>query len=143
MCSSEKRKPARWTDWQPPSTAVPRFRSFPPSAAGEDAPFRSYWKGGRRWVESLHRRSYWIRAGRLFGKRASDWYDCDMTPVPNTPPGGAAADRVRHSLDATNLFLHKLWIWPTLAAIVLLVIGLWVRDRVEGSQKQDLADDLN
>ena len=67
-----------------------------------------------------------------------------MTPAQNAGPGGAATDSARRSLDATNLFFQKqLWIWPTLAAIVLLVIGLWVRGRVEESQKQDLADDLN
>src|SRR5262249_56950477 len=67
-----------------------------------------------------------------------------MTPDQNARPGSVASARARRSLEATNLFLHKqLWIWPTLAAILLLVIGLWVRSRVEESQKQDLADDLN
>lgn len=67
-----------------------------------------------------------------------------MQPVQNLRPGSASTDRVRRSFDAATVFLHKqLWIWPTLAAIALLVIGLWVRGRVEQSQKEDLADDLN
>src|SRR5262245_7505713 len=55
----------------------------------------------------------------------------------------SVADRAQRSLIATNLFLRKqLWIWPVLAAVLLLSIGLWVRGAVEESQKNDLTDDL-
>jgi hypothetical protein len=67
-----------------------------------------------------------------------------MTPEKTVMAGSAAGERARRSFAATNLFLHKqLWIWPILAAIVLLVIGLWVRGEVEKSQKQDLSEELN
>lgn len=58
-------------------------------------------------------------------------------------PGLSATDRAHRSFVATNLFLRKqLWIWPVLAAVLLLSIGLWVRGAVEESQKADLTDDL-
>jgi len=66
-----------------------------------------------------------------------------MTPDKELRPGMAAADRAHRSFIATNLFLRKqLWIWPVLAAVLLLSIGLWVRGAIEESQKADLTDDL-
>jgi DNA-binding NarL/FixJ family response regulator len=51
----------------------------------------------------------------------------------------SVADRAHRSFIATNLFLRKqLWIWPVLAAVLLLTIGFWVRGAVEDSQKAEV-----
>jgi hypothetical protein len=58
---------------------------------------------------------------------------------PAVPLSGAADV----TLSAARLFLQRqLWVWPVLAAALLLVIGLWVRHSVEKSQKADLSEDL-
>lgn len=66
-----------------------------------------------------------------------------MPPANAKNPGSTVSDRARRSFAATNLFLrNQLWVWPVLAAVVLLSIGLWVRGAVEESQKNDLREDL-
>jgi hypothetical protein len=55
----------------------------------------------------------------------------------------SVVNRARQSYMATNLFLRKqLWVWPILAAALLLSIGLWVRGAIEESQKAHLHDEL-
>src|SRR5262245_43952664 len=66
-----------------------------------------------------------------------------MTQEHNPGPGKSVVRRAQKSFAVENLFLRKqLCIWPVLAAVLLLVIGLWVRSQVEESQKADLKDDL-
>src|SRR5579872_3436652 len=66
-----------------------------------------------------------------------------MPPANAKNPGSTVSDRARQSFVAANLFLkNQLWIWPVLAAVVLLTIGMWVRGTVEESQKNDLREDL-
>jgi eukaryotic-like serine/threonine-protein kinase len=58
-------------------------------------------------------------------------------PAPSRVPGTASA------LTRTRGFLRtQLWIWPLAAALVLAFIGFWLRVKMEGAAKQQVADTL-
>jgi eukaryotic-like serine/threonine-protein kinase len=58
-------------------------------------------------------------------------------PVPSRTPGAASA------LMRTSGFLRtQLWIWPLVAAGLLAFIGFWLRVKMEGAAKQQIADTL-
>ena len=43
----------------------------------------------------------------------------------------------------TRGFLRtQLWVWPLVAALVLAFIGVWLRVKMEGATKQQIADTL-
>jgi len=47
------------------------------------------------------------------------------------------------SVLTTNVLLRKqLWIWPLMAAVILIGIGWWVRSAVEGSAKRSMKENL-
>ena len=66
-----------------------------------------------------------------------------MAPDRELHPAVPASGPAGNSFSGTRLFLRtQLWVWPVLAAVLLLTIGLWVRHSVEQSQKTDLAEEL-
>ena len=44
--------------------------------------------------------------------------------------------------EAPALFSKHFWIWPLLGAVALLSVGYWVRTRIEGATRQELASRL-
>jgi hypothetical protein len=66
-----------------------------------------------------------------------------MAPDRELHPAAPASGQAGNSFSGARLFLRtQLWVWPVLAAVLLLTIGLWVRHSVEQSQKADLSEDL-
>ena len=56
---------------------------------------------------------------------------------------GAILRSVSRLLTATSLLLtRQLWIWPLIAALVLGVVGVWLRGTIEGVMKAQMADVL-
>ena len=49
----------------------------------------------------------------------------------------------RQCPDRTRGFLRtQLWVWPLVAAVVLAFLGVWLRVKMEGATKQQIADTL-
>ena len=56
---------------------------------------------------------------------------------------GLAASSLARSITRVPLLLSKhLWVWPLLGAIVLVAVGFWVRDRIEGTTHAEVASQL-
>ena len=54
-----------------------------------------------------------------------------------------ATSSVASVLTLTRGFLRtQLWVWPLVAALVLAFIGVWLRVKMEGATKQQIADTL-
>src|SRR5438105_3212222 len=45
-------------------------------------------------------------------------------------------------MRAPLLLSRHLWVWPLMGAITLSLVGLWVRNRIEGTTKAELASRL-
>ena len=45
-------------------------------------------------------------------------------------------------LFTRGFFRTQLWVWPLVAALVLSIIGVWLRVKMEGATKQQIADML-
>jgi hypothetical protein len=41
-----------------------------------------------------------------------------------------------------GIMRRHLWLWPLLAAVILMFVGIWVRGRMEGAMKAQVADSL-
>jgi tRNA A-37 threonylcarbamoyl transferase component Bud32 len=48
----------------------------------------------------------------------------------------------RFIMRAPLLLSRHLWVWPLVGAIILSLVGLWVRNRIEGTTKSELASRL-
>jgi eukaryotic-like serine/threonine-protein kinase len=58
-------------------------------------------------------------------------------------PSHSRTSSVASVLMLTRWFLRtQLWIWPLVAALVLVFIGVWLRVKMEGATKQQIADML-
>src|SRR5260221_7642650 len=45
-------------------------------------------------------------------------------------------------MRAPLVLSRHLWVWPLLGAVILSLVGLWVRNRIEGTTKFELASHL-
>ena len=58
-------------------------------------------------------------------------------------PSHSRSSSVASVLTATRGFLRtQLWVWPLVAAVVLAFLGVWLRVKMEGATKQQIADTL-
>ena len=58
-------------------------------------------------------------------------------------PSHSRTSSVASVLMLTRWFLRtQLWVWPLVAALVLVFIGVWLRVKMEGATKQQIADML-
>src|SRR5208283_4233552 len=58
-------------------------------------------------------------------------------------PSQSRSSSVASVLTRTQGFLRtQLWVWPLVAALVLVFIGVWLRVKMEGATKQQIADTL-
>ncbi|HEX7617362.1 MAG TPA: cache domain-containing protein, partial [Verrucomicrobiae bacterium] len=58
-------------------------------------------------------------------------------------PSHSRTSSVASVLMLTRWFLRtQLWVWPLVAALVLVFIGFWLRVKMEGATKQQIADML-
>jgi tRNA A-37 threonylcarbamoyl transferase component Bud32 len=58
-------------------------------------------------------------------------------------PSHSRTSSVASVLMLTRWFLRtQLWVWPLVAALVLVFIGVWLRVKMEGATKQQIADTL-
>ena len=58
-------------------------------------------------------------------------------------PSHSRTSSVASVLMLTRWFLRtQLWVWPLVAALVLVFIGVWLRMKMEGATKQQIADTL-
>ena len=58
-------------------------------------------------------------------------------------PSQSRSSSVASVLMLTRGFLRtQLWVWPLIAALVLVFIGVWLRVKMEGATKQQIADTL-
>ncbi len=58
-------------------------------------------------------------------------------------PSHSRSSSVASVLAATRGFLRtQLWVWPLVAALVLVFLGVWLRVKMEGATKQQIADTL-
>ena len=58
-------------------------------------------------------------------------------------PSHSRSSSVASVLTATRGFLRtQLWVWPLVAALVLVFLGVWLRVKMEGATKQQIADTL-
>jgi len=63
--------------------------------------------------------------------------------MPESKPSQSRTSSVASVLTRTQGFLRtQLWIWPLVAALVLAFIGVWLRVKMEGATKQQIADTL-
>jgi eukaryotic-like serine/threonine-protein kinase len=60
-----------------------------------------------------------------------------------TNPSHSRSSSVASVLTRTRGFLRtQLWVWPLVAAVVLAFLGVWLRVKMEGATKQQIADTL-
>jgi tRNA A-37 threonylcarbamoyl transferase component Bud32 len=58
-------------------------------------------------------------------------------------PSHSRSSSVASVLTRTQGFLRtQLWVWPLVAAVVLVFLGVWLRVKMEGATKQQIADTL-
>ncbi|MFZ0827772.1 MAG: serine/threonine protein kinase [Verrucomicrobiia bacterium] len=58
-------------------------------------------------------------------------------------PSHSRSSSVASVLTATRGFLRtQLWVWPLVAALILAFLGVWLRVKMEGATKQQIADTL-
>ena len=58
-------------------------------------------------------------------------------------PSHSRSSSVASVLTATRGFLRtQLWVWPLVAALVLAFLGVWLRVKMEGATKQQIANTL-
>src|SRR5208283_2241905 len=58
-------------------------------------------------------------------------------------PSHSRSSSVASVLTRTQGFLRtQLWVWPLVAAVVLVSLGVWLRVKMEGATKQQIADTL-
>src|SRR5208283_4134766 len=58
-------------------------------------------------------------------------------------PSQSRSSSVASVLTRTQGFLRtQLWVWPLVAALVLAFLGVWLRVKMEGATKQQIADTL-
>ena len=55
-------------------------------------------------------------------------------------PGGSRFSRL--VTQAPALLSKHFWVWPLLGAVALLSVGIWVRSRIEGATREELASRL-
>ena len=53
--------------------------------------------------------------------------------------GGKAGTLARLATRAPSLLSRHFWLWPLLGSIALVSVGAWVRNRVEGATREELA----
>ncbi len=67
-------------------------------------------------------------------------------PATNMKPSNPSQSRsssVASVLTRTQGFLRtQLWVWPLVAAVILAFLGVWLRVKMEGATKQQIADTL-
>ena len=64
-------------------------------------------------------------------------------PNPSHSHSRSRSSSVASVLTATRGFLRtQLWVWPLVAAVVLAFLGVWLRVKMEGATKQQIADTL-
>src|SRR5579862_6832626 len=66
----------------------------------------------------------------------------EATPVNAEAKSARLARFWRFIADAPQMLSRHLWVWPLLAALVLGAVGFWVRTRVEGATRAELASRL-
>src|SRR5579862_6246851 len=66
----------------------------------------------------------------------------EATPVNAEAKSARLARFWRFIADAPQMLSRHLWVWPLLAALVLGAVGYWVRNRVEGATRAELASRL-
>ena len=55
-------------------------------------------------------------------------------------PSHSRTSSVASVLVLTRWFLRtQLWVWPLVAALILVFIGVWLRVKMEGATKQQIA----
>ena len=65
------------------------------------------------------------------------------TIMSKSNPSHSRTSSVASVLTLTRWFLRtQLWVWPLVAALVLVFIGVWLRVKMEGATKQQVADML-
>src|ERR1035441_6890123 len=65
------------------------------------------------------------------------------TNMSKSNPSHSRTSSVASVLMLTRWFLRtQLWVWPLVAALVLVFIGFWLRVKMEGATKQQIADML-
>src|ERR1017187_2655885 len=65
------------------------------------------------------------------------------TNMSESNPSHSRTSSVASVLMRTRGFLRtQLWVWPLVAALVLVFIGVWLRVKMEGATKQQIADML-
>ncbi len=63
--------------------------------------------------------------------------------MPKSEPGSSRSASISSILSRTQgLMRRHLWIWPLVAMIILAFVGLWIRGRMEGAIKSQLAGNL-
>ena len=82
------------------------------------------------------RLDFWRRPGR-------HWHGHPATNMSESNPSHSRTSSVASVLMLTRWFLRtQLWVWPLVAALVLVFIGVWLRVKMEGATKQQIADTL-
>jgi hypothetical protein len=66
----------------------------------------------------------------------------EATPVNAEAKSARLARFWRFIANAPEMLSKHLWVWPLLAALVLGAVGYWVRNRVEGATRAELASRL-
>lgn len=62
---------------------------------------------------------------------------------PNPSPSHSHASSIASLLLSTRGFFRtQLWVWPVIAALILAIIGVWLRGKMEDATKQQIADML-
>src|SRR5882672_11961813 len=63
--------------------------------------------------------------------------------MPKSEPGSSRSASISSILSRTQGVMRQhLWIWPLVAMVILAFVGLWIRGRMEGAIKAQLAGNL-
>src|SRR5882672_1014248 len=63
--------------------------------------------------------------------------------MPKSEPGSSRSASISSILSRTQGVMRQhLWIWPLVAMVILAFVGLWIRSRMEGAIKAQLAGNL-
>src|SRR5262245_107051 len=63
--------------------------------------------------------------------------------MPKPEPSSSRSASISSILSRTQGVMRRhLWLWPLLTAVILAFVGLWVRGRMEGAMKSQIAGNL-
>ena len=63
--------------------------------------------------------------------------------MPKPDPSSSRSASIGSILSRTQGFMRRyLWLWPLIAAVILAFVGWWVRGRMEGAMKSQIASNL-